>query len=213
MSTRTDRDPNTVTIKDALGLEWDILEARETKYGFDIYYGRRHNAVGLECGGPLRLIYSQELKSFWEKNSIRMDGTLFDLPAGRTTLKRARTALGFHWDRDSERFWRKRKKDMQELKPREFEQKHKEYHITRHRMSFWRRRMLGPKGRRPIGWWKDPEILRILLSGKSLNQMRAILPEKISTTHAKRLRTRAKYCYQINDENLIQIAEDPGPLS
>ncbi len=211
MKRRAFADKDVVTIKDALGLEWDILEARESKYGFDILYGRRHNPTSYECGGPLRLIYTNELKAFWEKNAIRTDGTIFDLPAGRTTLKRARVALGFNWDHDSERFWRKRKNEMLELKPREFEQKYKEHRVTRNRMSGWRFKIFGRRAR-PIGWWKDPDVLRIFLSGKSLNQMRAILPEKISVTHASRLRRHIKSCYELRNGEPIQIAPDSGPI-
>ena len=113
-----------VTIKDALGTEWHVHEARSTKYGFDVLYGRKENPGPYE--GPCRLIYTNELKAFWEKHSLRCDGTIFDLPSGRTTLKRARRALGFHWNKDSEKFWRKHKSDLMGLRPREFEEKYKE---------------------------------------------------------------------------------------
>jgi hypothetical protein len=35
-----------------------------------------------------------------------------------------------HWDKDSLRFWRKNKAGLQNLKPREFEEKYKEYELT-----------------------------------------------------------------------------------
>ena len=66
MKKRLFRNSEVVTIKDALGLEWDIKEARVTKYGFDLYYGKRKDPTGYETGGPYRLIYTNELKSFWE---------------------------------------------------------------------------------------------------------------------------------------------------
>jgi hypothetical protein len=109
MKTRLFRNSEVVTIKDAVGLEWDIKEARATKYGFDLYYGKRKDPTQYDAGGPNRLIYTNELKTFWENCALKHDGTIFDLPAGRTTLKRARLALGFNWDKDSEKFWRKRK--------------------------------------------------------------------------------------------------------
>jgi hypothetical protein len=203
------RRSEVVTIKDALGLEWDIKEARPTKHGFDLYYGKRKNATAYDVGGPNRLIYTNELKAFWERCSPRHDGTIFDLPAGRTTLKRARVALGFNWDRDSERFWRKHRHDLETLSPREFEKKHKDHEITGSRMSFWRLRIVGGRAR-PLGWWKRPDVLKLLLSEeKSLNQVRAELQEKISTSQVFRLRQRAKRAYTINNGTLLQIAPEP----
>jgi hypothetical protein len=204
-------DSQAVTIKDALGLEWDIKEARQTKYGFDLYYGKRKDPGPYEIGGPNRLIYTNELKAFWDKYSLRHDGTIFDLPAGRTTLKRARTALGFHWDKDSETFWRKHKSELNSLRPREFEEKceekYKEQKITGDRMSFWRLKILGTRAR-PLGWWRKPEVLKLLLSEeKSLNQVRAELGGKISTSQVFRLRRRAKRSYEIRKGKLIQIAD------
>jgi hypothetical protein len=62
MKKRLFRNSEVVTIKDALGLEWDIKEARVTKYGFDIYYGKRKDCTGYDVGDPNRLIYTNELK-------------------------------------------------------------------------------------------------------------------------------------------------------
>jgi hypothetical protein len=199
------RDSNVVTIKCALGLEWDIKEARATKYGFDLYYGRRANPGHYEAGGPYRLIYTNELKAFWEQCALRYDGTIFDLPAGRTTLKRARVALGFNWDKDSQKFWRKHKEDMKTLTPRAFEKKHSDRDLTGRRMSAWRLRIIGGKARQS-DWWKTPEVLKLLLSEeKSLNQVRAELGEKISTSHAFRLRLKAKRAYGMSSGNVAPI--------
>ena len=196
-----------VTIKDALGLEWDIKEARATKYGFDLYYGRRTNPVHYEAGGPYRLIYTNELKSFWEECALKYDGTIFDLPAGRTTLKRARLALGFNWAKDSEKFWRKAKDDMRTLTPRQFEKKHKDREVTGGRMSEWRLKIIGGKAR-TFGWWEKPEVLTLLLSNeKSLNQIRAELNEKISTTHASRLRRKARRAYRITNGSVLPVED------
>jgi hypothetical protein len=123
MKRRKSRDSDAVTIKDALGTEWRVKEARPTKYGFDLLYGRKKHAGPYDVGGPYRLIYTNELKAFWEKHAIRHDGTITDLPAGRTTLKRARLALGFNWDKDSKTFWRRHRSDLISLKPRQFTEK------------------------------------------------------------------------------------------
>lgn len=207
MKKRLFRNSEVVTIKDALGLEWDINEARETKYGFDLYYGKRKDAASYDAGGPNRLIYTNELKAFWDKCALKRDGTLFDLPAGRTTLKRARLALGFNWDTDSEKFWRKHKHDLKTLTPREFEKKHEHRQITGTCMQSWRLKIVGPKAR-PLGWWKQPEVLKLLLSEeKSLNQVRAELTEEISTSQVFRLRQQAKRAYRIRNGKLIATGD------
>jgi hypothetical protein len=128
------------------------------------------------------------------------------LPAGRTTLKRARLALGFNWDKDSEKFWRKRKHELKTLSPRDFEEKYKHQEITGNRMSSWRLKLVGGKAR-PLGWWKEPEVLKLLLSEeKSLNQVRAELKEEISTSQGFRLRQRAKRAYTIRNGKLLPTA-------
>lgn len=76
-------------------------------------------------------------------------------------------------------------------------------------MSFWRLRILGARAR-PLGWWRKPEVLKLLLSEeKSLNQVRAELGGKISTSQVFRLRRQAKRAYEITKGKLIQIADHP----
>ena len=207
MKKRKFRDSGVVTIRDALWTEWHVKEARPTKYGFDLLYGRKKNGGPYDVGGPFRLIYTNELKAFWEKYSLRHDGTISDLPGGRTTLKRARLALGFNWDKDSEKFWRKHKSELIGLRPREFEEKYKDQKITGDRMKSWRFRICGAKAR-PLGWWREPEVLKLLLSEKSLNQVRAELAGQISTSQVFRLRRQANRAFQIRSGKLIQITED-----
>jgi hypothetical protein len=208
MEKRKFRD--SVIIKDALGTEWNVQEARRTNYGFDVLYGRKENPGPYDVGGPCRLIYTNDLKAFWEKYSLRLDGTIFDLPAGRTTLKRARLALGFNWFEDSNKFWRKHKSDLMALRPREFEEKYKEKYkeqeITGNRMSDWRRRICGARAR-PLGWWKEPEVLKLLLSERTLNEVGAELGG-ISTSQVSRLRRQAKRAFEMRSGNPIQITED-----
>jgi hypothetical protein len=206
MKKRKVRDSD-VVIKDAFGTEWHIKEVRPTKYGFDLLYGRKKDAGPYDVGGPIRLIYTNELKVFWAKHSLRHDGTISDLPAGRTTLKRARLALGFNWDTDSMKFWRKHKSDLIGLTPREFEEKYKAQQITGDRMKAWRLRLCGGRARE-FGWWREPEVLKLLLSEKSLNQVRAELGEQISTSQVFRLRRKAKRAYEIRSGNLTAIGED-----
>jgi CHAD domain-containing protein len=77
-------------------------------------------------------------------------------------------------------------------------------------MSSWRLRIIGATGR-PLGWWRKPEILNLLLSEKkSLNQVRAELEARISTSQVFRLRMQAKRAYEIRNGELIEIAQNPG---
>jgi hypothetical protein len=119
--------------------------------------------------------------------------------------------LGFNWDTDSKTFWRKHKSDLMGLWPREFEKKYKEKYkeqeITAHRMSDWRFRICGARAR-PLGWWREPEVLKLLLSERSLNGVRAELGGQISTSQVFRLRRQAKRAFEIRSGKLIQITED-----
>ena len=134
------------------------------------------------------------------RNDIRFSG-------GAHNPEAARLALGFNWDKDSEKFWRKHKDDLKTLTPREFEKKHKHRGINGERMSAWRFKIVGARAR-PLGWWKKPEVLKLLLSEeKSLNQVRAELREKISTSQAFRLRQQAKLAYKIINGKLLPMAE------
>jgi hypothetical protein len=76
-------------------------------------------------------------------------------------------------------------------------------------MKSWRLRIVGGTAR-PVGWWRKPEILKLLLSEeKSLNQVRAEIGETISTSQAFRLRSQAKRAYEIRNGKLIEIAQHP----
>src|SRR5207302_6043713 len=104
------------------------------------------------------------------------------------------------------RFWRKHKHDLKTLTTREFEKKHKRQEISGERMSFWRLKTVGYKAR-PSGWWKEPEVLKLLLSEeKSLNQVRAELKEEISISQVFRMRRQAKRAYKIRNGKLLPTA-------
>jgi EamA-like transporter family len=94
---------------------WDVRDLRDTKYGFDLLFGSPVHRLGSYRGGLPRLIATRSLKDFWEVNRTKRDGVIFDLPAGRTTLKRVRRRLGFHSLRDLSKFWKKRIEDLETL--------------------------------------------------------------------------------------------------
>jgi hypothetical protein len=164
---------------------WDVREIRDTKHGFDLLFGSPEPRLGSYRGGLPRLIATQPLIDFWEANRTKHDGVIYDLPAGRTTLKRVRRRLGFHYLDDLSEFWKERIEDLEELSAREFAIRHK---VDIHVVFETRRKLLGKRAR-DLGWWRKPRPLKILRSNITLREMAEKLG--ISITQAKRLRDRA----------------------
>src|ERR1039457_7077209 len=102
-------------VRDVEGGLWDVREIRDTKYGFDLLFGSPAPCLGSYRGGLPRLIATQPLIDFWEANQTKHDGVLFDLPAGRTTLKRIRRRFGFNNLDDISEFWKERIEDLEAL--------------------------------------------------------------------------------------------------
>jgi hypothetical protein len=121
-----------------------------------------------------------------DKNRLKSHGFLFSLPAGRTTLKRSRNRLGFNFDIDTENFWNARLDDLATLNASEFFAKHG---ITADLFRGRRIRMIGKRAR-PLGWWRTPETISLLLSGLTNKETGKRLG--ISTSQVHRLRVQAK---------------------
>lgn len=173
-------------VRDVEGDLWEIHEIRETEHGFDLLFGKRVSHLEDYKGGLPRLIATQALWDYWEANRIKHDGTLFDLPAGRTTLKRMRARLGFNYFEDFPEFWKERIEDLETLSPREF--------AERHKVDLWmvietRRELLGRRARL-LNWWRTPRTLEVLRCNITLREMGEKLG--ISITHTKRLRDRVR---------------------
>src|SRR3974377_1173287 len=111
-------------VDDAFSCRWDVCEVRNTRHGFDLLFGRPVPRGHYDVGGPLRLILTKPLVDFWDANRIKLN-VVYDLPAGRPTLKRARRSSGFHWGRDNVGFWLARLDDLQWLSTEEFALRHK----------------------------------------------------------------------------------------
>lgn len=173
-------------VRDLDGHWWDVREIRDTRHGFDLYFGTPANNHGAYRGGLPRLIATKALQDFWHANRTTGRGFLFDLPAGRTTLKRARKRLGFNYLDDLTEFWTDRIEELGSLPVHEFAARHG---VDRSVAFERRRRMLGKRAR-AIGWWRKPEIRAILLSCLTLSQVGRRLD--ISISQAKRLRDKAK---------------------
>ncbi len=169
------------------GTEWYIRDVRPTKHGFDLYYGSPVDRRGPNHGNGLcRLIDTRELFDFWDRNRLKIDGTVFNLPAGRTTLKRARARMGFNNREDYDQFWMDHMDELRELTPLQFGRK---YGIAKAVVKDWRFKLLG-RTARELGWWKTPGTIRILTAGLTFKETGKLLG--IGITHAKRLRTQAQ---------------------
>ena len=173
-------------VRDVDGGLWDVRDIRDTKHGFDLLFGSPTPRLGSYRGGPPRLIATQPLVDFWEANRTTCGGILFDLPAGRTTLKRVRRRLGFHYRDDLSDFWQERIKDLETLSTRAFATRHNVDALV---VSETRLRLLGRRAREP-DWWRKARPLKILRSNITLREMGEKL--SISISQAKRLSDRAR---------------------
>jgi hypothetical protein len=170
--------------RDVCGRLWYVRDIRTTKHGFDLLFGSPVDGDRRFWGLP-RLIPTRELIEYWDANRTKHDGVLFDLPAGRTTLKRVRARFGFHYLHDLDAFWKQRLEELKTLKSRELAAR---YNLNVEVVKDARRRFLG-RTAREIGWWQTPETLAILRSDLKLREIGQKLG--IGTTHASRLKVRA----------------------
>lgn len=171
---------------DVNGDWWDVRDVRSTRHGFDLCFGNPANERGVFDSGLPRLIATKPLWDFWEANQTKSNGFLYDLPAGRTTLKRLRKRLGFNFNEDRREFFMDRIEDLDSLRSSEFAVKHA---VETHVASGWRRRIIGLRTRKS-GWWRKAKVRRILLSNLTLREAGRKLG--IGISHAKRLRDRVK---------------------
>ncbi len=172
---------------DVNGTLWEVREARPTKHDFDLLFGRLVDAPlgSYMGGGPNRLIVTPALLAYWEVRRFQ-EGETYDLPAGRTTIKRVRQRLKFNFFRDRSARWRQRLPDLKILPIREFA---KRYDVPIDIAKAWRFHLLG-RSARLLNWWHDPAVLEVLLSGKTLRAIGETLG--ISTSQVHRLRSRAQ---------------------
>ena len=103
-------------VRDINGSLWDVRQIRDAKYGFDLLFGSPDSHMGNRRSGSKNLIATQALVDFWEANRINYGRVRFDLPAGRTTLKRLRRRLGFNYFEDLSDFWQERIEDLKALR-------------------------------------------------------------------------------------------------
>jgi hypothetical protein len=164
---------------------WDVHDVRATRHGFDVLYGSPIYRLSNHHNGPC-LIVTKELFAHWEANKTRRDGVLFDLPIGRTTLKRARRRFGFNNYQDLRDYWNEHIHELEALSAREFAARH---NLDVGLVFNSRLRVLGKRAR-DLNWWRTPDTLDILRSNITLREIGEKLG--IGTTHAQRLRDRAR---------------------
>lgn len=172
--------------RDVDGHLWYVRQVRETKHGFDLLFGSPESRVQPLPTGLPRLIATQSLKDFWEANKMLCDRTVYDLPAGRSTIKRMRRRLGFDVGKDAVKYWKEHIDDLRTLTAPEVAAKHQ---INACVIRQVRQKLIG-KMTREIGWWREPRVLNILLSPLSLSQVGKKLG--IGTSQAWRLRQRVQ---------------------
>jgi hypothetical protein len=195
--------------RDVLGHLWYVRDIRTTKHGFDLLFGSPEDADRRFWGLP-RLIATRELITYWDANRTKHDGILFDLPAGRTTLKRVRARFGFNYLHDLDAFWRQRIDELRTLDPRDLAER---YNVKAEVVKDARRRFIG-KTAREIGWWQTPETLAILRAGLKLREISQKLG--IGHSHAHRLKVRALALEQETPEqatNVEPIAQEIRPAA
>jgi hypothetical protein len=79
-------------VVDVEGSLWDVWRIRDTRHGFDLLFGSPARP-SVYRGGLPRLIVTRALADFWEAHQTKQR-VLFDLPAGRATLKCVRRLPG-----------------------------------------------------------------------------------------------------------------------
>jgi hypothetical protein len=188
---------------DVDGSLWEVREARATKYGFDLLFGYPGNShIPPKLIGPARLIDTPALVNFWETHRTE-EGYIYDLPAGRSTIKRARRRLKLNLREDRRNLWKKRATDLKTLATNEFAER---YNVSSEVTNAWRYLFFG-RSARPLDWWQHPEALAVLRN-KELKLREIGVALKIGTSHANRLRARAA---QIDPALLEKKVEAPVP--
>ena len=173
-----------VQVRDVDGGLWDVHEARATKHGFDLLFGRPANS---HLDGPppnARLIATSELIAFWETHRYELN-FVNNLPASTAALWRVRRTHGFNFYRDRRALWQERVSGCEDLTIRELAERH---NVAREVAADWRMRLLG-RTARPLDWWHAPAVLELLRGPLRLRELANQLA--LDPSWASRLRKEA----------------------
>jgi|SRR5208283_4070033 len=152
-------------VNDVFKASWDVHEVRPTKHGFDLYFGLPRTTY-LPCYGTPHLIVTKDLRKYWHANRTKPNRFFLDLPACHTSVDRALKVLRHIHREDVKAFWAQRLGDLAGLPTRDFAAK---YGVDPRIAFKWRLKLV--RRQRPAGWWRTPEILRILSSTISLAEV------------------------------------------
>lgn len=145
--------------RDLYGEPWDIRESRETTHGFCLLLGWPEGCRGKGYGAP-RIVPTKDLHGYWETRQLARDGSIYDLPASRTALKRIRQLMGLNYYVAQEQWWLERIEDLATLSGADFRRKHGSNIVT---ISQVHKSLFGRRQREP-GWYLHPDA-HLLLTG------------------------------------------------
>jgi len=148
-----------IQVKDVDGRLWDVAESRPTKHGFDLHFGWPSDARGYGQGAK-GLIPTQDLLKYWESKKLCRDGSIYDLPIGRTSIKRVRSILGLDYYTDNAEWYWDRIEDLMTMSNVRFSAIHG---VDESTVSVVRSKLLGRRIREAF-WWREESVADLLCS-------------------------------------------------
>lgn len=146
-------------IADVWGDVWDVREYRPTPHGFPVAFGWPNGIPrGAGGSGGPRVIVTTELARHFEAH--RLAPIHLAVPIGNTAVKRIRRLLGHHRQIDSAAWWEDRSSDLADLTIDQFAKRHS---VSMGAVANARHALFG-HNLRPAGWWRQKDIVTILLS-------------------------------------------------
>ena len=164
-------------IQDVWGEPWHVAERRPTPYGFAIYMGWAASPKVQYRGGKAGVIVTSPFAKHVRSTAKRPHE--LPLPIGDNALRRVRKLLGVDhrlWIDTRLNWWLDRIEDLGTLSAARFVAKHRRDAWTRWgSMSttlVWQMRVaLMGRHRRPVGWWRAPEVRALVTSNLSLDEI------------------------------------------
>ena len=184
------------TIRDVWGEPWMVSERRPTQYRFAIYMGWPVSPTAGHKSGKAAVIVTPQLAAHMRAHAQRPYA--YPLPIGDNARRRIRELLNVghrQWIDSRFEWWLNRIDDLGALSSAKFVAKHGKAGWTRTgTMSttlVWqmRTRLLGMQ-RHPVGWWKAPEVKKLVTSKLSLDEIAERLDVAPVTVYGLRYRIK-----------------------
>ncbi len=200
MSRSKARSKSLGVAEDIFGDLWDVRQVLDTKHGFAM---RRGLPQGMRTGlpdraGPARVILTPDLAAFLEAHRAPRDPLKWDLPLGRSQIKKLRSILGHHGKDDAQSWWMDRLEDLSSLTHAAFAAKHGRDLKAVQNASV---RYLGLRDR-ASGWWRFDPARSVLLSGKPI----AWIAEQLGCS----AQAAAKFRYRLESESPGHVPRSQG---